>query len=233
MTEQASFAPKMLHSEQVSEQKEPEKPWLRQKNEPAAWYMRFKRYLDLGPKRSLRKALAAEPVAQKETKGDKSQSEPKKNLANVSVPGAWSRASKVWQWQERAAAYDLAQIEKQASQIRKTVSSTPYASKMYRIIKLDYVARLLRDQIKPGMTLDTCLAIIARYQSVIQQIEREMRGLDEKTLELCDASAMLTIREELIEAEYAKKIKSTSDIDKLLAQFDRADELEKIEKQRL
>ncbi len=229
MTESAKKITQIGTPEQDFGQKEPLEPWLRQKNEPAAWYMRFKRYLDLGPKRSLRKALAAEPVA---TKGDKNQSEPKKNLANVSVPGSWSRAAKVWQWQERAAAYDLAQVSKQASQIRKTVNSSPYASKMYRIIKLDYVARLLRDQIKPGMILDNCLAIIARYQSVIQQIEREMRGLDETTLELCDASAMLTIREELIEAGYAKKIKSADELEKLLAQFDRADELEKLEKQR-
>src|SRR5436190_7438208 len=81
--------------EQVSEQNHPSEPWLRQKGEPALWYMRFKRYLDLGSKRSLRKALAAEPDTTQAAKGDKKQPESKKNLSDVSVPGAWSRASKV------------------------------------------------------------------------------------------------------------------------------------------
>ena len=230
MKDSASFEPKMLHSEQESPQKEPEKPWLRQRSEPAAWYMRFKRYLDLGPKRSLRKALAAEPMA---TKGDKNQSEPKRKISDVSVPGAWSRASKVWQWQERAAAYDLAQIEKQASQIRKMVSSAPYASRAYRVLKLDYLARVLMMQVKPGIELKWCLVVTSRLQSIMDDIAKEMQGLDGITLELCDASAMLTIRQEAIEEEYPKKIKSASDHEKLLAQFDRADALAKLEKQRL
>src|SRR5213078_24692 len=118
MTEQASFAPKMLHSEQDFEQKEPEKPWLRQKNEPAAWYMRFKRYLDLGPKRSLRKAVVGEPDTQKATKGPEKNQETKK-VSDVSVSGAWKRASKVWRWVERAQAYDLAEQAKDATRMRE------------------------------------------------------------------------------------------------------------------
>jgi len=233
MTESAKKITQIGTPEQDFEQNEPLEPWLRQKNEPAAWYMRFKRYLDLGPKRSLRKALAAEPMAQKATKGDKNQSEPKKNISDVSVPGAWSRASKVWQWQERAAAYDLAQIEKQASQARKMVSSAPYASRAYRVIKLDYLARVLMMQVKPWNELKWCLVVTSRLQSIMDDSTKEMQGLDGITLEMCDASAMLTIRQEAIEEEYAKKIKSALDHEKLLAQFDRADELEKIEKQRL
>jgi len=73
--------------EQDLSPKPDEKPWLRQKHEPAAWYMRFKRYLDMGPKRSLRKALADEPGTQKATKSTK-------KLSDVSVPGAWKRASR-------------------------------------------------------------------------------------------------------------------------------------------
>jgi hypothetical protein len=159
--------------EQDFGQNEPEFPWLRKKNEPANWYMRFKRYLDLGPKRSLRKALATEPMEQKATKGDTKQSEPKK-LSDVSIPGSWSRASKMWNWEARAAAYDFAQTEKQAATIRKTVVNSAYASKAYRILKLDYLARLLLDQIQGGMNVNTCLAVTARYQSVLHDIAKEM-----------------------------------------------------------
>ena len=95
-----SLAPKMLHPEQVSGQKVDDKPWLRQRNEPALWYMRFQRYLALGPKRSMRAALSAEPNPRKASGG------PVK-LSDISVPGSWKRASKQWRWQERCEAYDM------------------------------------------------------------------------------------------------------------------------------
>jgi hypothetical protein len=188
-------------SEQDFEQKEPSEPWLRQKGEPAKLYLWFKRYLDLGPKRSLRKALADEPSAQKATKGDKNQAESKKGLSNVSIPGSWSRASKVWNWVERAKAYDLHQVEKQAIRIREMATTVPHASKAYRILQLDYLARLLKDQIKQGLELKWCLAITARYQSIMQQIAREMEGLDGATLDACDAAALDVIKQEMAKSK--------------------------------
>jgi hypothetical protein len=68
--------------EQDFEQNQPIEPWLRQKNEPADWFMRFKRYLDLGPKRSLRAVVASDSGPQKATKGTG-------KLSDVSVPGSW------------------------------------------------------------------------------------------------------------------------------------------------
>lgn len=226
-----SFAPKLLHPEQGSPQKPDEEPWLRQKNEPALWYMRFKRYLDMGPKRSLRKALADEPDTQKATKKTGKKQE-MKNLSDVSVPGAWKRASKVWNWVERAEAYDLAQIEKQAAQIRKIADSTPCASRAYRIIKLDYLARVLMEQVKTGMEMKWFLAVIARVQSLMDDIAKETQGLDETTLEMCDASALLTIKEELVEQAYQQKIKDASVQQKNQAAIERAEALAKLKKQR-
>src|SRR5436305_9812 len=80
--------------EQVFEQNTPVEPWMRQKNEPAVWYMRFKRYLDKGSKRSLRAVVASESGTQKATKSTVKSQETKK-LSDVSVPGSWKRASKV------------------------------------------------------------------------------------------------------------------------------------------
>src|SRR2546423_2406377 len=100
----ASLVPQMLHAEQVSEPKPDEKPWLRQKNEPALWFMRFQRYKDLGAKRSLRAVVAAEPQDAKATKGNKVQTKKSEgvSLSVLSVPGAWKRAAKIWRWVERA-----------------------------------------------------------------------------------------------------------------------------------
>jgi hypothetical protein len=77
----------------------------------------------------------------------------------------------------------------------------PHASKAYRIIRLDYLARLLKDQIKPGVELKWCLAITARYQSIMQQIAREMEGLDCATLVACDAAALAAIKQEMAEGK--------------------------------
>lgn len=203
MNNSASFAPKMLHPEQVSEQKPDDKPWLRQKSEPAIWYMRFKRYLDLGPKRSLRKALADEPADEKATKGSKKTSEQKK-LSDISIPGAWSRASKVWNWQERAAAYDLAEQALNAGYIRQTAAKSRFASKAYRIIMLDWLARTLKEQLLEHGTRVDGHATIARLQSVMRDIAKEMEGLDEATLEMCDAAALEAIKQELTEGKQKK-----------------------------
>jgi hypothetical protein len=216
----------MIHPEQVSSQIEQEQPWLRQRNEPAIWYMRFQRYLNLGPKRSLRKALAAETVTHQETKSNEKQPEPKKNLSNVSVPGAWSRASKVWNWSERAAAYDLAEQEKQAAQMRALAIGVPHASKPYRIQRLDYLARVILEQIKPGIQMRWCLAAIAAYQSLMRDIAKELGDMDEATMRECDAAAMATMRQEIAEHKEKKKTDkkendNNDDIEQLLALFNK------------
>jgi len=186
MNNTARFEPQLLHPEQVSEQKQPEKPWLRQKNEPALWFMRFKNYLNLGPKRSLRAAFAAEPTAKKATKSLEG-----KKLSEVSVPGAWKRAVKVWNWKERCEAYDLHEQEIYAQCIRRQASECLYASKAYRILELNNLATLLRAQIKTGMDLKEYLAVTARLQSVMRDIALEMEELNgtTKTSIECDAAA--------------------------------------------
>jgi hypothetical protein len=202
----AKKIPQIGASEQDFEQNEPKFPWFRQKGEPALWFMRFNLYLDLGPKRSLRKALAADPVQQKATKGDKKQSEPKK-LSDVSVPGAWSRASKVWNWQERAAAYDLAEQAKRAGYLRETASRTHFASRAYRILQLDYMARVLKSFMPPpGVPVPEgkvahYLAIMTRLQSVMRQMAIEMQGLDGVTANSCDEAAFNYVREEFEKQE--------------------------------
>jgi hypothetical protein len=195
--------------EQVSEQKPDEKPWLRQKNEPAAWYMRFRRYLDMGTKRSLRAVVANEPQDEKATKGNKKQAKnsEQKNLSEISVPGSWSRAAKVWNWKARAEAYDLAEISRQAVFFRGSANKARFASKAYRILQLDSIARLLRDQIKPGMALKWCLALTARYQSVMRDLAAEMEGLDGVTIDACDAAAFAVIKQEIEENSRPKRQK--------------------------
>jgi hypothetical protein len=225
MAETAKKITNLRPPEQDLGQNDPSEPWLRQKNEPAVWYMRFKRYLDMGSKRSLRAVLADEAGTQVNTKEGK-------KLSDVSVPRPWRRASKLWRWVERAAAYDLAQVEKQAVRIREMAGTVPHASKAYRIMQLDYLARLLKDNIKPGIELRWCLALTARYQSVMSDLAREMEGIDEETLQMCDASAMHSVLKEVVEKHYAEKMKSATTHERNKLALERADKLAKLEKQK-
>lgn len=206
MLESAKIEPQMLHPDQVSGQIQPEKIWLRQKNEPANWYMRFKCYLDLGTKRSLRAAVSAQPTTSKATKGDKNQAEvSEKKLSDISVPGAWTRAAKVWNWKERAQAYDLAEQEKEAQKIRNMATSMPYASKAYRILQLNQTAHFLHMFLEPGIKVSSeninwFLSVVTRYQSILRDIDALMQGMDhDVTADACDSAAMGKVREEIEE----------------------------------
>jgi hypothetical protein len=197
MTEAAKNITNLRPPEQDFGQSQELEPWLRQKNEPAEWYMRFKCYLDMGSKRSLRAVVASESGTQVNTKEGK-------KLSDVSVPRAWRRASKLWRWVERTAAYDLAQLEKQAGYLRETANKTRFASKAYRI-QLDWLARTLKDEMLQPLTLADRHAAMARLQSVMRDMAREMEGVDGVTLDMCDAAAYDAIKQEMAEGKSKKK----------------------------
>ncbi|TMC20793.1 MAG: hypothetical protein E6J34_11480 [Chloroflexi bacterium] len=188
-----TIAPKSPQDGQRSADKS---SWERQKNEPALWYMCFKRYLEMGTKRSLRAVYVAEPVAQKATK---KQAATQKSLSDVSVPGSWTRAAKVWNWTTRAREYDLTQMEKDATKIRAIAEKTPHASRAYRLITLDTCGQVLRNILEqigsiPPDKMSLYLSVIARYQSVMRDIAVELQGVE--LTDLCDATAYDTYQVE-------------------------------------
>ncbi len=222
--------------EQDSGPKPDEKPWLRQKQEPARWYMRFQIYLNLGTKRSLRKAVASEPGNQKATEGTGKNQETKK-LSDMSIPGAWKRASKVWNWVERAKAYDLAQVNKDAKRIREFASCEQFSSRAYRLIQLNYCASVLQKIFEsigtvPLDNMRGFLALIARYQSVMHDIDTLMQGLDVDS-DSVDAHAMYKLEEESIEHKYKKKMKNAkSTLEMLDLEGERRKEVDELNKRR-
>ena len=86
-------------------------PWDRQRDgtalEPLPWYERFLGYLYAEKPRSMldvyRQVWAKEGKARRPN----------------GISGAWDRAVKRWHWQERAEAYDLAQLAAQSEERRK------------------------------------------------------------------------------------------------------------------
>src|SRR5438105_3891107 len=125
MAETAKKEPVYLHSEHNMPSTERERatpvPWERQKGEQARWYLRFRIYLALGPKRSLQAAVEAERQVEEAPNSPKNGEEEgaqKKVSASptlkLSVPGAWKQASRTWHWVERARAFDLYRQEQKA-----------------------------------------------------------------------------------------------------------------------
>lgn len=183
-------------------------PWLRQKNEPANWYMRFRRYLDLGPGRSLRKALASEPN-QKATHSNK-------KLSDISIPSSWSRSAKVWRWKERAEAFDLSQQERYSREIQGIASNSYYASKAARIMELNNLAQMIKKNIKTDMEYKDFLAFIARLQSILHDID-ELTEKMGKTFEvLADASAHKQYVEDIVK-QFSKAAEATDNPKQALA----------------
>jgi hypothetical protein len=175
----AKFEQKSAPDEKISQDFEPkpdEKAWERKKNEPALWFMRFQIYLKLGKKRSLQAALSAEPRDGKAPKGAKRHQETKK-LSDVSVPGSWKRASKLWNWVERSKAYDLHTLQSEAAIMRGAAAIYRYSARSKRLIELsDLAGRLI-------ITLNSCdlkyhVAIIARIQSIFRDIEDLISAMD-------------------------------------------------------
>lgn len=69
------------------------KDWLKQKDEPARWHERFRRFCRMGPSRSL---LGLVNRIRQESGKEKKQT----------IPGSWSEMCKLWRWRERAEAWD-------------------------------------------------------------------------------------------------------------------------------
>lgn len=122
------------------------KIYHRQKNEPAHWFQRFQRYMLMGRERSL---IA---VWQQEKEADKGDETILQNLdvslfppASIpSLPGNWSRTSKVWHWVERAKEYDADRLRDwQEDVIQKLATECKFVQKEYRILTLDALAEAL------------------------------------------------------------------------------------------
>lgn len=76
------------------------KPWEQLPGEPSKAYARFRRYLALGPKRTVLKAFRAS--AKKAREGKKTQ-----------ASGQWTSDCRIYDWRERAAAWDVDRFARQ------------------------------------------------------------------------------------------------------------------------
>ena len=172
MADLAKNITSLYPDQQLSPKNEPEKPWLRMKNEPAVWFMCFKIYLDLGRSRTLRKALAMDRGLDLAAIGDE-------GLRKIKLPGSWQRASKTWNWKARAEAYDLSEVESRSAILHTIVGQLRFCSPAYRICELHSIALDLSEHLHRGsVPTKTYLALSARLQSVLKDIASELATLN-------------------------------------------------------
>jgi len=187
---------------QITAPNEDVKPWQRQKNEPARWFLRYRIYQGLGAKRSLRATIAAEQDQDQAAKGDERQraeGAKRGHLSNVSVPGAWSRAAKLWRWQERAEAWDMDVQKRRASHFQNTIlGSCEYASTPYRIFELNKMVDILDQYIisNAGTDAHFVLACMRQQQALLKDIAAEMRAYPGVDMEKLDAQIAVHLLEE-------------------------------------
>ena len=91
-----------------------EQPWLQQEGESDLWYSRLRRFLQMGPRRSLL-GLYREHVEAKEREareqGRVTKRQQKAGQSGIvhapdRVPGPWNDQAAAWQWRARAVLYD-------------------------------------------------------------------------------------------------------------------------------
>jgi len=167
------------------------KPWDRQFDEEGVqerplWYGRFETYRLLGPERSL---TAAYQAWQKE-KGRK---------VTNRVSQSWRRAMKLWNWQERAEAWDAYQLQKDADAYEEELDKMRERHVQEALAMQRVGAEKLRQILQsdnPGAALNAAEA--RKFIDTGVALERQARGVEDGK-DAPDTVNVVTVRLELPE----------------------------------
>ncbi len=128
--------------------------------ESTAWLSRFAVYCMQGPSRSVRDVYRLE----------------RGNAESRSVPGSWTKATKAFQWRERAAKYDAWQ--------RKTLFSIGNAADTERVRKLDIIAERMYNRLLVGMdAMELNDRFVGQFLAVMDMLAKHTGGYAPQRLE--------------------------------------------------
>lgn len=123
---------------------QPEKhPWSQMPDEPLLWYRRFERFRLMEPVRSIPQVYREEKQKQSEEKRGKTRS-----AIQAEPDGTWYMMARLWQWEARAAAWDVeldAQLEAEIAAERKKILRTELALQHKRVELLNRKAKQLAE----------------------------------------------------------------------------------------
>lgn len=158
-------------------------------DEKPLWFSRYCLYRDLGPKRSLRAAIAKEqerftllPPEQAATESHEKPLEKKP----VHVSGSWKQASVTFCWKERCKLFDQAIIQT-LSQDRLNEMGKSMANQFARVEQLGTMAAMVHKYImdvrnRRLMDHKEAIAYMRLLRDLVKDIRVEMRGIDDQAL---------------------------------------------------
>lgn len=176
------------------------KLWKRQEGESVMWFNRFRRYLALGPKRSLKAAVEEERSQVKALKSTKEGQSEKRTEGKarakrgqaaqiapvaplpVQVPGSWKAASVTWRWVERARAWDNHAVDFSVNKYIERFLEEGFALASQRVKQLNTLASALLanyDANSHKMSFEQDCLYMGRIQSILRDIREEMKTYDE------------------------------------------------------
>ncbi len=146
--------------------------------------MRFRNFLALGPKRSVRAVYDAEQQ-QKASKGRGN-------------PGTtWYSAVKRYRWWERAEAWDKEQSNHKAQMLRQIAMRSPFVSRPFRIVQLNSAANTLMMELEKGHPPDVFLAMLKQLRELMHDITAEVESWNVPIDSTCDAAALAALDEKI------------------------------------
>lgn len=197
----------------------PENGRNRLEGESQLWFNRYCLYRDLGPKRSLRAAVAKEHETvrlvkqpQTATKSKKVVAKPGQKLSKavtvpepiINVPGSWKDASKRFRWIDRAEAFDTWLVRLMTETTYKQLGDT-FANKFKRVQLLDILVKNTVENLNTSVTHQNRQNYLKQIISLIKQIEHEMSTLSPDEMKAAIAAHGHSILEEMEEAFHAGK----------------------------
>ena len=155
-------------------------PWERLPNESAKWFFRFRNFLALGPKRSVRAVYDAEQQ-QKASKGRGN-------------PGTtWYTAVKRYDWWRRAEAWDAEQSNQKAAMLRQIAMKCAFVSRPFRITQLNSAATTLMMELEKGHEPAVFLAMLKQLRELMHDINDEVESWNVPITAECDAAALAAL----------------------------------------
>lgn len=209
MTQSAIFEPQSLDLEH-------NKPWERQEGEPARWFLRFRNYLKLGPRRSVNAVFERE---RQEKAGWKAT-----NKAGT----RWYDTALRWQWEARAEAYDAHVDTEKAAAMREIAARMPFVSRPFRLVQLNSLAISLMRVTEPGrLDADTFLAVCKTMQSLMHDIAEEVSAWGVPIDHTADSAALMELTQRnlrLKDFEQERELDQEAEIDRLMMKAQLLDE---------
>jgi hypothetical protein len=217
MTTQPAIIESQLH---LVEQKP---AWERQPGESAKWFFRFRNFLALGPKRSVRAVYDAEQQ-QKATKGRGN-------------PGTtWYSIVKRFEWWQRAEAWDKQQDNEKAAMLRQIAMRSPFVSRPFRITQLNSAATTLMMEMEKGHPPDVFLAMVKQLRELMHDINAEVESWGVPITPECDAAAMVAFEQKIKrqeELQQEREMIAEEEADFAIAQLLRHQQFMQAHKERL